>query len=356
MRPHDLLNTQLEISQVFGDDTFDRRWMEVCMANVMAVVDPEDTQRIKDMAVEKWLEDPVVKDMGDDIRDGALKAQVIEVTTQMIDVVNWVALDMRDDAEFDMGLCPSAYGLVHLETPMIIGENVGQGWTVHVEWLLWMPTFGLPTRGIHLVGLTSMRRPDSHALQAPFLPAQTEMKWLFDFSDMNRDGVEVRPMERGPLLSRPSAVNKAGDLVALTEAEAELAADGSVEDVLIRFSVGRAPNMTRWLMALWIVMNQEIARVEKHYPDRALKRRLERMKIPPQVSVITLRRPANPHTHEEGESGVQWQHRWYVKGHPRWQACGPGMKEHRLIWVEGYWKGPEDAPIVQTTKVYRVAR
>ncbi len=34
-----------------------------------------------------------------------------------------------------------------------------------------------------------------------------------------------------------------------------------------------------------------------------------------------------------------------VRGHWRDQACGPGWSKHKTIWIEPYWKGPEDAPI-----------
>jgi hypothetical protein len=34
---------------------------------------------------------------------------------------------------------------------------------------------------------------------------------------------------------------------------------------------------------------------------------------------------------------------YVVRGHRRWQACGAGMKDHRLIWIEPYWKGPLEA-------------
>lgn len=34
-----------------------------------------------------------------------------------------------------------------------------------------------------------------------------------------------------------------------------------------------------------------------------------------------------------------------VRGHWRNQACGPKLAQHKVIWVEPYWKGPEDAPI-----------
>lgn len=114
-------------------------------------------------------------------------------------------------------------------------------------------------------------------------------------------------------------------------------------------------NLTRFIYALWTVMNQPIAVLEQREPDRATKRRMTRMKIPPQVTVITLRRPENPHRHDE-EGHVEWQHHWVVRGHPRWQAYGPRRSERKLIWIGPHLRGNLDAPLHQSQKVYRVSR
>ena len=34
-----------------------------------------------------------------------------------------------------------------------------------------------------------------------------------------------------------------------------------------------------------------------------------------------------------------------VRGHWRNQACGPKLSSHKTIWIQPYWKGPEEAPI-----------
>ena len=38
---------------------------------------------------------------------------------------------------------------------------------------------------------------------------------------------------------------------------------------------------------------------------------------------------------------------WVVRGHQRWQAHGPKHTLRKLIWVQPYWKGPVDAPILK---------
>lgn len=57
-----------------------------------------------------------------------------------------------------------------------------------------------------------------------------------------------------------------------------------------------------------------------------------------------LREMTDPRsTREQQQRKVQWLRR----GHPRWQAYGPGYSMHRLIWIEPTWCGPVDAPIVR---------
>lgn len=40
-----------------------------------------------------------------------------------------------------------------------------------------------------------------------------------------------------------------------------------------------------------------------------------------------------------------------VRGHWRHQPCGPQRAERRTIWIEPYWKGPEDAAIISRAHV-----
>lgn len=35
-----------------------------------------------------------------------------------------------------------------------------------------------------------------------------------------------------------------------------------------------------------------------------------------------------------------------VRGHYKRQACGPQLSERRTIWIEPYWRGPDDAPVL----------
>ena len=46
-------------------------------------------------------------------------------------------------------------------------------------------------------------------------------------------------------------------------------------------------------------------------------------------------------------SGRSILHRFIVRGHRRRDAAG--WKDHRLRWIEPYWKGPDIAAVMEQT-------
>ena len=270
------------------------------------------------------------------IKTWAQFGMAIEVTEHMVDLINWVANEFDGLDRVDLGLAPSPYGFVHFAKPLKLLDIRGEElWT---DWLVWGPVPS-DTRCIGVLSFNDMwLGPDPQAVR--FLTddrpqAKTMMsrigRWAYSsFLSMSQDermGPQEWPVD---------------DLV-------ELGYDKTLDKIV------PTGNLTRLIYALWTVMNQPIAVLEKQEPDRATKRRMTRMKIPPAVTVITLRRPENPHRHDE-EGHVEWQHHWLVRGHPRWQAYGPQRSERKLIWVNPHFKGNMDAPLHQSDKVYKVSR
>lgn len=45
---------------------------------------------------------------------------------------------------------------------------------------------------------------------------------------------------------------------------------------------------------------------------------------------------------------------WMVRGHQRWQACGPRHSERKLIWILPHMKGRADAPMLRRDHVIEV--
>jgi hypothetical protein len=126
-------------------------------------------------------------------------------------------------------------------------------------------------------------------------------------------------------------------------------------------------NVGRIFLALLMLLDQTIVEREKHdlMPKKAVHAR--RMNLPAQVTTIRLRRRQMPAERPEGVREIDWQHRWFCKGHWRSVPCGPnhplaqevspGMFRARL-WIGTYAKNldRDDLPWLQTEKVYALVR
>ena len=110
------------------------------------------------------------------------------------------------------------------------------------------------------------------------------------------------------------------------------------------------------ILATWDLMEQSIVNVVDEPVERAARRRATRAKISPRVTVVTLRRNANS---AETGTGTPLAWRVPVKQHTRhyWvrdPATGELVREKRSI--ETHWRGPLDAPIRVSDKVYTLKR
>jgi hypothetical protein len=104
-------------------------------------------------------------------------------------------------------------------------------------------------------------------------------------------------------------------------------------------------------------LTQETGHIERH----ARKRYEKEFKATPTVRVIALRKSAVTATEREETTDVDGKRhlkvRHVVSGHHRMQPCGPGRKDVKLIWVDAFLRGPEDAPFKPPTdRVYAVIR
>jgi hypothetical protein len=112
------------------------------------------------------------------------------------------------------------------------------------------------------------------------------------------------------------------------------------------------------LALMWTFFNfcsQTITTKDREAVPPKVARRWKKMKFPPRVVVVKLRR-ASSHVQREGEGHVEWQHRWIVRGHWRKQACGVGRAERRPVWISAHVKGPDDKPLHISEKVYDLSR
>lgn len=93
--------------------------------------------------------------------------------------------------------------------------------------------------------------------------------------------------------------------------------------------------------------------------SRGVRKRLERQGSKEDagntVRVVRLRRAeAKQKSSVEVENeGCNWKHQWWVSGHYRAQ-WRPSTKDHKVIWIAPYLKGPADKPVLE--KIYKVER
>lgn len=113
-------------------------------------------------------------------------------------------------------------------------------------------------------------------------------------------------------------------------------------------------------VAALLVMNQKVTGISGLSADRAVRRRAERagLTIPNSINIVTLRRLADRgkiFPDEEEERDANWSHRWWVRGHWRYQYY-PSRGTHEWIYIDPYIKGPENKPIVPKPDVFFLER
>lgn len=122
--------------------------------------------------------------------------------------------------------------------------------------------------------------------------------------------------------------------------------------------------LRRFIWAVCVLVAQEVAGVSTAPLDRPARRRAERA-LPrfSGVRVVRLRRIYDPTVTLTDEERAErkrldhhWSHRWKVKEHWAWRACGPNRSQRRRVLIREYVKGPEDAPLVERPTVWSLER
>jgi hypothetical protein len=111
----------------------------------------------------------------------------------------------------------------------------------------------------------------------------------------------------------------------------------------------------RWLLACWLLMQQSLTSLDQEPVPRQLRKLGARARIPDQhVTVIDLR--SKP-SRGDGESAVEWSHRWLVRGYWRRQRYKvDGEWQEKVIYIHPHVKGPEGKPLVIKDHVYNLKR
>lgn len=135
------------------------------------------------------------------------------------------------------------------------------------------------------------------------------------------------------------SVSDPGYQVALTDTE-------NVDEVRVRAFAQAALVQTMWRIGSQLIPVRE-------QPHRAVWREANRKGIEGKhINVIRLRRASNPREHED-PSGRHYKVQFPVGGYwaIRHKREGP-----RQVWVMGHWKGPEDAPVQVSDRVWEFVR
>lgn len=332
MRPSQLLDAQLDlINRLEHNPVF----QELQVGSVGQVVRHKDEtndqfwRRIRNgrlTADERWITQlPAVT------ARAVRNASVYEVSPELTDVLTWTAATLRETDPFTERIAPTPWGLVHFEKPVKLADVEGK--TLHMDWLLWFPIrLEDDLNGTAMLVYNDMAAPDD--VTRMFLDDTPEDliramgRWVYTTFNVASEGERLGPVRR----------------------DDRLESDGAGVSLMVHPTT----NLQRLVYGLWFLLTQTITKADVEHPDRHGQRRAERARIPPRVTVIRLRHVKPP---VEGDhKAVNWQHHWIVRGHPRWQACGPGYSERRLIWVNAFVKGDLSKPLVQSEKIYRLDR
>lgn len=324
---------------------------------------------------------------------GLTLADTYRVTHDMSLMVEHVAMELDGTDQFHSDLAPSPCGFVSFDRPLPVVDQRGK--TMLLHYIVWGP-----------INARIDPRDESGKLVA--LPRSERATLMVGFNDTWRQPDQVADELRENFIKQEGATEKRADeymnyyrstmgrwatVGASTffdtqrlgpafslpdeKAQAKLISEG--------FTPHEGHNVIRYLHALWLMMGQTVAKVAPEEVDRTARRRAEKRRIPPSVTVIKLRRETDS-VKREGESEVEWAHRWIVKGHLRWQPYGHRGAEHEhvlgpmaigtsghperwcvhegcdhhveRIYIHPYMKNAHrsDLPIVQTDKVYSLER
>jgi hypothetical protein len=288
------------------------------------------------------------------------EAECFHVNQDMTTLVRYVATQLDETDRFRRLMLPTRSGIARFEGGIPWIDVRGK--QMRLSWVVWGPILAGTSR--HDVGE----------------PAEWTHFWLFNdhFDEPDEIAAELyadcarRDGQRGVDWARHTFGRwgfMGGEYLAEgerlgpplrepdEEKAAEVLADGDVPHAYM--------NPRRLLCALWLLLGQTVTSTVPADIDRARRKRAGRAQIPARVTVVQLRNIES--RRGEGESLVEWSHRWVVRGHPAWRACGPNhplaepypddpTRFRCRVWIAPFQKGPADKPLVVTEKVYALHR
>jgi hypothetical protein len=113
-----------------------------------------------------------------------------------------------------------------------------------------------------------------------------------------------------------------------------------------------------WLTAAVDFMQQKITlRIKKGIHSKKVKKRLEKkLGYVPEYTVMSLRTVEADEGAKEGVVGRKLMYRQLVREHYKNVCVGPKGRRRKLVLIDAYERGPEDAPLIPTKKSKRIIR
>lgn len=281
-------------------------------------------------------------------------AECYHVKDEMTRLVEYAATQFDGSDRWDHGLIPTQTGIVRFDGGIPFHDVRGN--LMRVNWVVWYPVLG-GKKGDEPSEYTSMCMWNDHVTDPDDIAWQLEAdavqrgdewvefyhrafgRWGFIGGEMMKDGEVIGEQWREPDEAK----------------RAEVFADGD--------SPQAYTNPMRFMHAFFLLLGQTVADTGEAPLPKHFRKRAERRGIPARVTVVQLRHKA---THRaEGESLVQWSHRWVVRGYWNWYHCGPNHPLAQQVapgeymcrrWIAPHVRGPEDKPLVVTEKVYGLHR
>lgn len=284
-------------------------------------------------------------------------AEAFHVSRELSTLVQYAASQLDQLDRIDRTILPSRSGIARFEGGLPFYDVRGR--KMLVSWMVWCPVLvqyarprgdtGEPFEGTVLYmfndhfdepdEIYDLLHQDSPTPEAERAVKQMLGRWGFIGVNNVYDGMRLGPaqLETDPLHA------------------ARILADGDTPHAFT--------NPMRLAHAFWLMLGQTVTVSEPAQITGRRRKKATLHGIPPRVTVIQLRRTEG--SKSEGETLVEWSHRWVVRGHWAWYHCGPNHpyaqevepgKFMCRLWRAPFVKGPANKPLITPEHVYALHR
>lgn len=297
--------------------------------------------------------------MSEFVRELIKNGETFLVSPDVVDEIQPVADAIDEHTLVGDFRPPVPFGFAVLDKPLSFHDH--RGMQAHVDMVTWGETIARDPQGRDMpTSLVTLwndgNRETCEMVERLFLGEE----FVHDY-DMRREFHGFYPLNMIHLRGIDEAGPQSHPLSDATAKELDDVDLALMAERGLTPETARVLNLDRLVCALWELMNRipeaelaETEPVERHARKRAQASPRSRPATVRAVRLHAPRRPADPD--KPKGAGHALDHRVEVRGHWRNQACGPGRKERKRIWIEDHQRGPEDAPVQEKTPTVYVVK